>query len=118
MDLCLWYKTCEEETKCSTFTPKWTYKEEPITEQVQEIKTSNQEIVPKYEYEGIVKKDDNKYYCGKYLLQYPKNGEYQEGDKIHIISSTEAKQSFFNIEGEEVNRFVFSSCIIKDSFQK
>lgn len=67
-----------------------------------------------FEHKGVVRKLDNGgYVCDNYLLQYPKNEEYKEGDKIGIIKSTENKPDkvfTYLCKNEEirVDRFVLT----------
>lgn len=109
MDICLWYAKCKEEMKHPDYKPKWERKGAPISLDKKRTELRQE----KYEYEGIVKKKGTKvYYCGKYLLECPKSNEYQEGDRVIIKSSIDARESFKNEEGQDVDRFVFL-CYIK-----
>ena len=109
MDICLWYAKCKEEMKQPDYKPKWERKGAPISLDKKRTELRQE----KYEYEGIVKKKGTKvYYCGKYLLECPKSNEYQEGDRVIIKSSIDARESFKNEEGQDVDRFVFL-CYIK-----
>lgn len=105
MDICLWYAKCQEEMKQPDYKRKWKRKGTSVNvDKTNETKFAQE----KYEYEGKVKKKGTKvYYCGKYLLEYPKKNEYQEGDSIGIKSSIVARDPFENEDGENVDRFVY-----------
>lgn len=106
MDLCLWYAKCKEELKVPDYKRKWESKGSSARNERQEIQ--------EFEYEGIVKKKgDKKFYTKNYYLQYPKNGEFQVGDKVRIKSSIDIDDPFVNEEGEEVNLFAYLSNIKK-----
>jgi hypothetical protein len=77
--------------------------------------TKEERHLQHYEYEGVVKKDaaTGRYYCGNFLLDNPKDGRYQEGDRIRILNSTDNKWTFVSEEENEVDRFVFLSNIKK-----
>ena len=70
-----------------------------------------------FEHKGVVRKlDSGDYVCDNYLLQYTRNKEYKEGDKIGIIKSIENKPDkvfTYQCENEEicVNRFVFTTSL-------
>ncbi|MBQ7819381.1 MAG: hypothetical protein IJ341_06745 [Bacteroidales bacterium] len=107
MDMCLWFKTCKEEIMLPSFSPKWRLKDNideilPLKKKVKE---------PKYEIEGFVRIVDGKPCVGKYLLEYPKNNEYKEGDRVGIKSSVENTKNVFDYFDEEsaykVDRFVY-----------
>lgn len=116
MDLCLWYKKCEEETEDESFAPKWYLKETDDTKEAK-IDEDSQISIPQkgFEHEGIVKKKGpSVYYCDNFYLQHhDKSGRYKEGDKIRIKKSKEIKKPFINGEGEEVTRFVNLRDIVK-----
>lgn len=102
MDLCLWYKRSKEEAELSEFKPKWSLKEVEVKNEVQ-IKVCK--------YEGVVRmKLQNVYYCGRYLLQKPKDNKYKEGDRIRIYDDEENGRWKFKHfdDGKEtvVDRFV------------
>ena len=104
MDICLWYEKSKEELNLPDYKRKWGYKEVSIDSE----KQNEEKLQQTFEYEGVVKKKGETYYCGRFLLERPKNGKYQDGDTIQIIKSEENKRhSFFNKEGIEVNRFVY-----------
>ena len=100
MDICLWYAKSKEEVNLPDYERKWDYRDIIIdTEEEKQI-----------EFEGVVKKrsETNDYYCGRFLLQKPKDGKYQDGDTIQILKSEENKRrSFFSDEGIKVDRFVY-----------
>lgn len=112
MDLCLWYAKCKEEMKQPDYKRKWERRGMSIgIERLKEEKCTQG-----YDYEGIIKKSEEtgRFYCGRYLLEKPKDGRYQEGDTIRIIKSEEnTKEHFLNEDGDKVDRFVYLCNIVK-----
>lgn len=111
MDLCLWYQKCKEEMNSSDYHRKWERRDNINSSE----NTKEERHLQHYEYEGVVKKDaaTGRYYCGNFLLDNPKDGRYQEGDRIRILNSTDNKWTFVSEEENEVDRFVFLSNIKK-----
>lgn len=108
MDLCLWFKSVKEETEDESFAPKWYIKEADNAKETKKDEESYISIPKeKFEYEGIVKKKgDRVYYSGIYMLEFPKDGRYQEGDKIRIKKSREIREPYKIKDNEELTRFV------------
>jgi hypothetical protein len=111
MDLCLWYQKCKEEMNSSDYHRKWERRDNINSSE----NTKEERHLQHYEYEGVVKKDaaTGRYYCENFLLDNPKDGRYQEGDRIRILNSTDNKWTFVSEEENEVDRFVFLSNIKK-----
>jgi hypothetical protein len=113
MDICLWYAKCKEEMKQPDYKRKWERKRASVNVDNTKETELTQE---KYEYEGVVKLEREKgiYYCGRFLLQLPRDGSIQEGDTIGIIESQENTQEhFLNEDGNKIDRFVNYSKMIK-----
>lgn len=113
MDICLWYAKCKEEMKQPDYRRKWERKRASVNvDNIKETELTQE----KYEYEGVVKLEREKgiYYCGRFLLQLPRDGSIQEGDTIGIIESQENTQEhFLNEDGNKIDRFVNYSKMIK-----
>lgn len=106
MDLCLWYAKCKEEISQPDYKRKW--ERRGISIGIERVKEEKR--IQGYDCEGVVKKNEEtgRFYCGRYLLEKPKDGRYQEGDTIRIKKSEEnTKGCFLNEDGDKVDRFVY-----------
>lgn len=113
MDICLWYAKCKEEMQQPDYRRKWERKRASVNVDNTKEAELTQE---KYEYEGVVKQEREKgiYYCGRFLLQLPRDGSIQEEDTIGIIESQENTQEhILNEDGNKIDRFVNYSKMIK-----
>lgn len=107
MDICLWYAKCKEEISQPDYKRKW--ERRGMSDNVEMPKMEKHIRICKYE--GVVRmKLQNVYYCGRYLLQKPKDNKYKEGDRIRIYDDEENGRWKFKHfdDGKEtvVDRFV------------
>lgn len=106
MDLCLWYAKCKEEMSQPNYKRKW--ERRGMSNNIERFQ--KEKHTEEYEFEGIVRKREGIgwFYCGRYLLEKPKDGRYQEGDTIRITTSEEnTKECFLSDEDNIVDRFVY-----------